>query len=58
MFGGFGSQFYAAYEAEWPLPDGSAERAEIYNLYHVLNHHHLFGGGYGEQARRLIERYV
>jgi fructosamine-3-kinase len=27
----------------------------LYNLYHVLNHANLFGGGYVQQARTLIE---
>ncbi|MFN9608034.1 MAG: fructosamine kinase family protein, partial [Pseudanabaena sp.] len=26
-----------------------------YNLYHILNHFNLFGGGYGSQANRMIE---
>ncbi|MGL5075874.1 MAG: fructosamine kinase family protein, partial [Waterburya sp.] len=29
-------------------------RKSIYNLYHVLNHFNLFGGGYGNQAQRII----
>ncbi len=58
MFGGFGPGFYRAYEKDWPLPPGAAEREEIYNLYHVLNHDHLFGGGYGVQAERMIEGLV
>lgn len=46
LFGGFGARFYAAYENAWPLPDGAAERVELYNLYHLINHFNLFGGGY------------
>lgn len=46
LFGGFGPAFYAAYEEAWPLPEGAAARAELYNLYHLLNHFNLFGGGY------------
>jgi protein-ribulosamine 3-kinase len=55
LFGGFGPAFYAAYEAEWPLPPGAAERVDLYNLYHVLNHLNLFGSGYLSQAQRLID---
>ncbi len=46
LFGGFGAGFYQAYEEAWPLPPGSAERQEIYGLYHLLNHLNLFGSGY------------
>jgi fructosamine-3-kinase len=58
LFGGFGPRFYAAYQAAWPLDPGAAERAGLYNLYHVLNHFNLFGGGYLAQARGMIERVL
>ncbi|MGA9367635.1 MAG: fructosamine kinase family protein, partial [Steroidobacteraceae bacterium] len=46
LFGGFGRAFYDAYLTAAPLPAGHAVRAELYNLYHVLNHANLFGGAY------------
>jgi fructosamine-3-kinase len=58
LFGGFGREFYAAYEAEWPLDRGAIARRDLYNLYHVLNHLNLFGGGYRAQAERMIERLL
>jgi fructosamine-3-kinase len=58
LFGGFGPRFYAAYEAAWPLPPGAGERRELYNLYHVLNHLNLFGGGYLAQAEAMIDRLL
>ncbi|MGC8519134.1 MAG: fructosamine kinase family protein [Steroidobacteraceae bacterium] len=58
LFGGFDDAFYAVYEDVAPLPDGHALRADLYNLYHVLNHANLFGGGYVEQARILSERLL
>jgi fructosamine-3-kinase len=54
LFGGFPDGFYAAYQAEWPLPQGWQQRASLYNLYHVLNHLNLFGGGYLRQAQQII----
>ena len=54
LFGGFGRSFYQAYEQEWPLPLGASDRRMIYNLYHLLNHANLFGGGYGQQCREAI----
>ena len=58
LFGGFGAAFYRAYEAAAPLPEGAALRAELYNLYHVLNHLNLFGGGYEHQARGMMQRLL
>lgn len=58
LFGGFGREFYAAYEAAWPLDRGATTRRDLYNLYHVLNHLNLFGGGYRAQAERTIGRLL
>jgi fructosamine-3-kinase len=58
LFGGFGRAFYDAYQNAAPLPAGHAVRAELYNLYHVLNHANLFGGGYARQARASIDRLL
>lgn len=58
LFGGFGRRFYEAYQGSAPLPVGHAVRAELYNLYHVLNHANLFGGGYVPQAHRMIRRLL
>jgi protein-ribulosamine 3-kinase len=54
LFGGFSPAFYAAYNEAWPLDAGYRVRRELYNLYHVLNHYNLFGGGYGSQAEGMI----
>jgi fructosamine-3-kinase len=58
LFGGFGPEFYAAYEAAWPLDSGARVRVGLYNLYHVLNHLNLFGRGYLAQAMSLLERLL
>ncbi len=58
LFGGFGAAFWQTYQAEWPLPAGHETRRDLYQLYHVLNHLNLFGGGYGASARRLIEQLL
>jgi fructosamine-3-kinase len=54
LFGGFGARFYAAYREAWPPDPGYALRRDLYNLYHVLNHFNLFGGGYAGQAERML----
>ena len=56
LFGGFPKDFHAAYRNAWPLSDGYPVRREFYNIYHVLNHANLFGGGYVRQAEHGIER--
>jgi protein-ribulosamine 3-kinase len=58
LFGGFAPDFYAAYRAAWPLDPGYAVRKTLYNLYHILNHANLFGGGYAEQAARMIAQLL
>jgi protein-ribulosamine 3-kinase len=55
LFGGFGSGFYAAYNENYPLDAGYSVRKTLYNLYHILNHLNLFGGGYGSQAEHMID---
>jgi fructosamine-3-kinase len=58
LFGGFGGDFYAAYNNAWPLDPGYKTRKTLYNLYHILNHLNLFGGGYGSQAEGLMDRLL
>jgi fructosamine-3-kinase len=58
LFGGFGPRFYAAYQAAWPLDQAAGTRRTLYNLYHVLNHFNLFGGGYGQQAEAMIDKLL
>ena len=58
LFGGFGNAFYTAYQGNWPLDPAAGSRRTLYNLYHVLNHANLFGGGYGGQALSMIERLL
>lgn len=55
LFGGFAGPCLDAYRAAWPLAPGHRERIAIYQAYHVLNHLNLFGGGYGAQAKALME---
>ncbi len=58
VFGGFPAAFYRGYNEEWELDSGYQERKTIYNLYHILNHFNLFGGGYGSQASRMISQIM
>lgn len=58
LFGGFPAAFYAAYREAAPLDAGYSLRRTLYNLYHVLNHANLFGGGYAAQAEGMMERLL
>ncbi|HUW49602.1 MAG TPA: fructosamine kinase family protein [Sulfuricella sp.] len=58
LFGGFSTAFYAAYREVLPVDPGYRVRKTLYNLYHVLNHLNLFGGGYSGQAERMIEKLL
>lgn len=58
LFGGFSAVFYAAYREAYPLDPGFATRKTLYNLYHILNHLNLFGGGYLHQAEQMMSRLL
>ncbi|WP_026971581.1 fructosamine kinase family protein [Aliagarivorans marinus] len=50
LFGGFSPAFYQGYQTVWPLEPDYPLRKPIYQLYHLLNHLNLFGGGYLNQV--------
>lgn len=58
LFGGFEPAFYDAYQSVWPLDAGYERRRPLYQLYHVLNHFNLFGGGYARQAGQLLNHLL
>ena len=61
MFGGFGVAFFEEYHQLCPKTEPVAEyedRVTLYELYHHLNHHSLFGGGYRSGAVSIMERLI
>lgn len=58
LFGGFPAAFYRGYNQIWALEEGYQQRKTLYNLYHILNHFNLFGGGYSSQANRMIQQIL
>lgn len=58
LFGGFSQRFYSAYNDAYPLDDGYRTRKVLYNLYHIINHFNLFGGGYQHQAENMTEQLL
>ena len=59
LFGGFGEDFYRSYAENSPglAPDWE-ERIPLYNLYHLLNHLNLFGGGYLGAVQAVLHRFA
>jgi protein-ribulosamine 3-kinase len=57
LFGGFSSEFYTEYNRAFPLAKGWEKRVDILNLYPLLIHVNLFGGGYLGQVKRIVERF-
>jgi len=54
LFGGFPRAFYRAYDEAFPLEPGYEKRKHLYNLYHLLNHLNIFGGGYLGQVKQTL----
>jgi fructosamine-3-kinase len=58
LFGTFGEPFFERYAAIRPIRDGFfEERRDIYNLYPLLVHVRLFGGGYVGSVDRTLRRF-
>lgn len=47
-----------AYAEEWPLTDGWEDRIGIHQLFPLLTHAAMFGGGYGARAGEVARRYA
>lgn len=58
LFGTFGDRFFARYRERRPLAPGFfEERRDLYNLYPLLVHARLFGGGYAAQVESTLTRF-
>jgi fructosamine-3-kinase len=55
LFGGFGPRVFAAYREAWPLAHDDEARVPLYQLYPLLVHVNLFGGGYADSALRALD---
>jgi fructosamine-3-kinase len=58
LFGGFPNAFFQGYADVYPLDPDYSTRKILYDLYHILNHHNLFGGNYQGQANNMIDRLL
>jgi fructosamine-3-kinase len=58
LFGTFGEPFFNRYNELRPIPDGFFEvRRDIYNLYPLLVHVRLFGGGYLSGIESVLRKH-
>lgn len=58
LFGGPSERCFAAYAEVAPLADGHEERVGLWQLFPLLAHAVLFGGGYGARASQVARRYA
>ncbi|HEY0706571.1 MAG TPA: fructosamine kinase family protein, partial [Polyangia bacterium] len=58
LFGGFGPRVFAAYDEAHPLAEGWEERVPLYQLWPLLVHVVLFGGGYVGSVEGALDRLL
>jgi len=58
LFGGFGAGVFDAYDEAWPLADEHEARVDLYQLYPLMVHVNLFGGGYGGSVESALGRLL
>ncbi len=57
LFGGFDTEFYSAYDNILSLEKGFSQRADIYNLYPLMVHVNLLGGGYLHTVETILKKF-
>lgn len=58
LFGGFPNSFYEGYQRVFPLEKAWKSRIEIANLYPLLVHVNLFGGGYVDTVDKIVRKFA
>ena len=57
LFSGFDEEFYEGYENEFPLEKSWRSRIDFCNLYPLLVHVNLFGGGYVQEVKAILREF-
>ncbi len=57
LFGGFDKQFYLSYNSHYPLENGWEKRLDYCNLYPLMVHVNLFGGGYAQSVKSILKKF-
>ena len=58
LFGGFSASVFEAYNEAYPLTPGYQQRVPLTQLYPLLVHVNLFGGGYAASVQRIVKLFV
>ncbi len=58
LFGSPDKRFVDAYAEVWPLSEGWEARIELWQVFPLLVHAVLFGGGYAASVERIVRRYA
>ncbi|MFT5399435.1 MAG: protein-ribulosamine 3-kinase [Gammaproteobacteria bacterium] len=58
LFGQPGDNFFSSYKEQFVIDADYPVRRQLYNLYHILNHANMFGGGYIDQSFRMIDQLL
>lgn len=58
LFGGFGESWEGAYNDVYRLESGWQERTEIGQLYPLMVHVNLFGGGYARSVETILQKFT
>lgn len=57
LFGGFDKEVFNNYKEVYPLEMGFEERIPLWQLYYLLVHLNIFGGGYKSQVTAILRQY-
>ena len=57
LFGGFDDKFYDSYEEAFPLQPNFEKRVKVYQLYYLMVHVNLFGGGYLSSVQNILKAF-
>jgi protein-ribulosamine 3-kinase len=57
LFGGFGAEFYEAYNQAYPLEKNWQKRTDVCNLYPLMVHVNLFGGSYVYSVQSILRKF-
>lgn len=57
LFGGFEEEIFTVYNELFPLEKNFSERIKIWKLYYLLVHLNLFGSGYYNSVRNIVESF-
>ena len=57
LFGGFSNEFYELYNQHYPLQPEWRNRIEYCNLYPLMVHVNLFGGGYLNSVNTILRQF-